>query len=116
MLRLSACAQRFMSWGRRKWATQQWLELADEQGRHAASLNLELKWSPPTAPTTQAAKDSAADQSPEQKALAEAEAQAEIFEEMVAAKEAEGAAARSVVLELLVSALSLSCACCLLSR
>eukprot|EP01045_Picozoa_sp_COSAG04_P014917 COSAG04_NODE_1146_length_8079_cov_7.674687_4_plen_106_part_00 len=101
----------------RKWATQQWLELADEQGRHAASLNLELKWSPPTAPTTQAAKNSAADQqSPEQKALAEAEAQAEIFEEMVAAKEAEGAAARSIVLELLVSALSLSCACCLLSR
>ena len=105
----------------RKWATQQWLELADEQGHHAASLNLELKWSPPTAPTTQAAKNSSAEegQSPEQKALAEAEAQAEIFEEMVAAKEAEGAAARSVVLELLVSAtcpFSLSCACCLLSR
>ena len=93
------------------------MELADEQGRHAASLNLELKWIPAT---TQAAKDPSAEevegQSPEQKALAEAEAQAEIFEEMVAAKEAEGAAARSVVLELLVSALSLSCACCLLSR
>ena len=34
----------------RKWRLETWLELADDAGHHAASLQAELRWLPPARP------------------------------------------------------------------